>query len=341
MSESLIKSSLRSFLKAFFFFIGAFLSLMLMLLVFSAIGGGGDELPNNFSPEIQPNALGVRKKLAQTSPVILEVDIKGTIGTKELNQSHMENLLVESREDTLKDRVKGILLRINSPGGTMNDADGIYRAILEYKTQYKVPVFAYVDGLCASGGMYVACAADKVYATDESLIGSIGVITSSFVNVYQLMEKLGINSLTLSAGKGKDNLNPLRPWAPDEDKNLNSIIHYYYDSFVDLIVKHRPVNKEALIKEYGANIFPAEVAVKNGFIDGAGETRGSVLKKLLAALSIEDDFYQVVSLKSTDWLSQIIRAESPLFTGSFKHEIFFEGQLPKELSGKPLYLYRP
>lgn len=339
MSDSLIRSSLRSFLIAFFAFMGIFLSFLIIALLISTFGATDDEVPNNYSPEIQANANGIRKKLSKSAPVILELDINGTIGTLELNQRNIENLLIESRENSLKnDRVKGVLVRINSPGGTVSDADGIYRALLNYKARHNVPIYAYADGLCASGGMYVACGADKIYASDVSLIGSIGVITPPFVNVYQLMEKLGVNALTLYAGKGKDDLNPLRPWTADEDKNLKEVINYYYNSFVDIVVKHRQISKDALVKDYGANIFPAEQAVKMGLINGTGETRESTLKKLLEFLSIEDDFYQVVSLKSTDWLSQLINAAFPL---SIKHEITLDGQLPKELSGKPLYLYRP
>ena len=94
----------------------------------------------------------------------------------------------------------------------MVDADGIYRAIKHYKEQYQVPVIAYVDGLCASGGMYIACAADKIYATDVSLVGSVGVLFPSFMNFSKLLDTVGVQSLTISSCKGKDDMNPLRPW---------------------------------------------------------------------------------------------------------------------------------
>ncbi len=343
MSDSLARSSLRAFLTAFFAFLGILLSFVAIILFFSSISESEESVPSEYSVEIQPNANNVRKKLAKTAPVILELEVNGVIGSIELNQAKIANLLLESRENTLADdRVKGILLRITSPGGTINDADGIYRAIKDYKARYNVPVYAYADGLCASGGMYVACAADKVYASDVTLVGSIGVITSSFMNVHQLMEKLGVSALTVYEGKGKDELNPLREWKPDEDKSIKEIIKYYYASFVDLVTENRPgVNKEALINEYGAQVFPATVAAKIGYIDEAGASRNSTLKHLLQALSIEDDFYQVVSLKSTNWLSQLINTESPALTGKITHELTYEGQLPRELLNKPLYLYKP
>lgn len=343
MTDSIIRSSWRALLTAFFTFTGIILSITLAILFFSAFSDSEESISNDYSIAIQPNADGIRKKLADSAPVILELDISGVIGALELNQQKVENLLVESRENTLKDdRVKAVLLKINSPGGTITDADGIYRAIKEYKLRYGVPVFAYADGLCASGGMYVACAADKIYASGVTIVGSIGVITSSFVNVHQLMEKLGITALTLSEGKDKDALNPLRPWAPDEDKNLKEVIQYSYNKFVDLVVSNRPqISKEALINTYGAQIFPAETAAKIGLIDSAVESRSSVLKKLLAAIGIEDDYYQVVSLKSTNWLSQLVNSESGGFNGVIRHEIGLHGDLPKELLGKPLYLYQP
>lgn len=341
MPDSIFKSALRAFFIAFFALIGVMFAFVVLGISLSSFTGSDETLPTDYSVEIQPNAENVRKEQKATAPVILELDINGVIGAVDLNQRKIEKLLIESRENTLKDdRVKGILLKINSPGGTITDADGIYRALKEYKNRYEVPIFAYADGLCASGGMYVACAADKVYASDVTLVGSIGVITGSYLNLHQLMEKLGVSALTLSEGKGKDELNPLRPWGKDEDKNIKEVIQYYYTSFVDIIVKNRPaVNKEALINTYGAKIFPAEVGASIGLVDGANESRNSTLKKLLEHLSIEDDFYQVISLKSTNWLSQLINTESPALTGKIKHELTFDGQLPKELLGKPLYLY--
>lgn len=341
MSDSILKSSFQSFLKAIFGCLGLFIGLVLLVALFSLFSSSEETISSDYTTEIQPNADSVRKELSSSAPVILELDISGVIGALDLTQRKIERLLIESREGSLKtNRVKGILLKINTPGGTITDADGIYRALQDYKSRYEVPIFAYADGICASGGMYVACAADKVYASDVTIAGSIGVITGSYLNLHQLMEKVGVSSLTLSEGKGKDDLNPLRPWKPDEDKNIKEVIQYYYNSFVDLIVHHRPnVNKEALVNTYGAQIFPAPKAAEIGLLDGAGESRNSTLKKLLSALSIEDDFYQVVSLKSSNWLSQLINTESPAVTGKLKHEWIYEGQLPKELLNKPLYLY--
>ena len=199
---------------------------------------------------------------------------------------------------------------------------------------------AYVDGLCASGGMYVACAADEVYATDTSIVGSIGVLTSPFLNFSKLMEKVGIGALTISAGKGKDDLDPLRPWREGEDKNIQDLITYYYHSFVDLVTKNRPkVDRNALINTYGAQVFPAAEAERIGYIDGIG-SRESTLMKLLVSIGIEDDYYQVIHLENSNWWNQLLKADSPLLTGKVKHELLVDGELPLHFFNQPLYLFR-
>lgn len=336
------KSAVKALLVVFCSVFGFFLAILAFVFLVQSIEQSEEEIPNEYSMTIRPNAKGVRKRLSKSAPAILELEINGIIGTPELSQQTVESMLVESRENSLSDdRVKGILLHINSPGGTINDADGIYRALLAYKSRYKVPVFAYTDGLCASGGMYIACAADEIYSAHTTLVGSIGVISPPFLNVVDLMNKIGVSSLTISAGIGKDELNPLRPWTKDEDKPVQEIIQHYYNDFVNLITTHRPkVSKENLIEVYGAKVFPGNKAAEIGFVDGSGYSREDVLGKLLAKLDIEDDYYQVVTLESTSWLAQLFKAESPLFTGKIQHEFKVFGNIPEYMAGKPLYLYQ-
>lgn len=343
MHDSLLKGALRSLLKTFSAILGFFLAFIAIAYLYDAIESTEETIPNDYSAEIRPNALGVRKTLSSDAPVILEIEISGLIGTLELDQRKVEQILVESRENSLKgNRIKGILLVINSPGGAVTDADGIYRALLEYKRQHKVPIFAFVDGLAASGGYYIALAADEVHATTTSLVGSIGVITSPFINVSELMQKIGVSALTISRGIGKDDLDPLRPWKKDEDKNMQQLIEVLYNDFVGLVATHRPkVDKTLLLKEYGAKVFIADEAKKIGLIDETGSSRSSTLQKLLVRLGIEDDYYQVVRLESTNWLNQLFKSKSDLMKGRLVHEVVIEGTLPERLQGKPLYLYRP
>ncbi|HEY4831521.1 MAG TPA: S49 family peptidase [Waddliaceae bacterium] len=346
MQKSIFNSALRSFLVTLFAMFGiAFGMIPLMLTLIWLLTTSEDkmDIESQYAPTIVSNAEGVRKKISSTAPVILKINMEGFIGSEKFNMHTVHQQLIESREGHFKDgRVKALLLHLNTPGGTVADADGIYRAIKAYKEHYKVPVFAFVDGMCASGGMYIAAAADKIYATDASLVGSVGVLLNPFFNLSKLMEKIGVESLTLSAGKGKDDMNPFRPWKSGEDEPYKMIVDYYYNHFVDVVTSNRPeVNRSRLISDYGARIFPAEKALDMGFIDGSGYSFNDTLRLLAKQIGIQDDYYQVVKMEKTISLGDLFRSDSVMMTGIVKHQL----ELPLELDSKQmnqfLYLYLP
>ncbi len=345
MRESIFKSGLRALFVTFFGFVGIFIAFLFVAIFFATANETSKEIERTYKVEIVANAQGVRKHQSATAPVILKVNINGVIGSEFLNMNTINDMLIESREGTLKgDRVKGILLSINSPGGTVVDADGIYNLLRAYKEQYKVPIYAIVDnGMCLSGGMYVAVAADKIYSSDTSLIGSIGVIIGPFMNVVQLLEKIGVEALILSDGKGKDNLGPFHTWEPGEKKNFQDLVASFYNNFVNVVASERPqLTKDQLIKDYGARVFTAQKAYEIGLIDGTGFNYRSALKALLKEMGIEDDFYQVVELQKKKWYMELFKSESPLLTGKVKHQISIAGEdLDSSISNQFLYLYRP
>lgn len=344
MRESIFSSSVRSFFIGLFGMAGIVFGLILGFSLLSAITGSSDsDIDTDYSTEILPNASGVRKKLSNDAPVILQMNINGVIGADDLDMKNFRQQLVESREGSLaNDRVKALLLNIQTPGGTVVDSDGIYRAIKTYKEQYKVPVYAFVDGLCASGGMYVACAADKIFATDTSIIGSVGVVTPPFMNVSQLMDKFGVQSLTLTAGKDKDSMNPFRPWLPGESENFQQLIDYYYNDFVNIVTHNRPnLSKEKLTKDYGAKIYPAKIAQEYGYIDESGISLRETLKRLAQEIGIQDDYYQVVTL-SKPWYTGLFKTSGMnAFSGVVKHQFDLGPESHPKLSNQFLYLYRP
>ncbi|MCE5318145.1 MAG: S49 family peptidase [Parachlamydia sp.] len=343
MPESLLAISLRSFLKAFFTLLGICLAFIPLILIFSLFSKSESEPESHFSMAYLPNAEGERKVVSKSAPVILSIPIIGVVGTDNVTMHHIRDMLVESREGSLKkDRVKALFLHIETPGGTVVDADGIYHAIKAYKEKYNVPVYAYVDGLCASGGMYIASAADKVYASNVSLVGSVGVLIPALLNFSKLINTVGIESLTLSAGIGKDELNPLRPWKPGEQDAMQAIVNNYYEQFVSIVTTARPkLDKEKLVQEYGAHVYPAKQAEEYGFIDGSGLSRNETLKLLLKKLNIEDHYYQVVQLEKESWYNTLFSSESPIRTGQIKHQLQLTKGLSMEMMNQPLYLYQP
>lgn len=345
--ESQPRGFWKSFFHAFAATAGICFAIIFIITVSGIIFGSGEnptEIEYSFSPKILANAQDVRKELPETAPVILQINIKGIIGLDSLTADRMRELLIESREQTLaKNRVKAVLLNINSPGGSAIDSDSIYNLIKNYKATYKVPVYTFVDGLCASGGLYIACASDKIYASDASIIGSVGVLVPSVLNFYNLLTNLGIQSKTLSAGKDKDELNPVRQWGADEGKNYQELVNSLYQTFIDAVVSNRPkVDREKLIVEYGAHIFPADKAVEIGYIDGNGYNYSKALALLAKDAGLGKDEYQVIELKEKNWLFSWLKGQSS--PGSLKFEVNHRLDLPKEYDAKLmnqfLYLHR-
>ena len=240
-------------------------------------------------------------------------------------------------------RVKGILLHINSPGGDAIDSNDIYRMIKAYKEKYHIPVFVFVDGLCASGGMYIASSADQIFASPPSVIGSIGVIMGPFFNVSQAMEKVGVESKSLTAGLDKDMLNRFRPWKAGEDESLKAVLTSMYNLFVQVVTENRPKVENKLLTEYGAQVFDGPSAQLIGYIDQANASYEQALAALLQAAQVNpQEPYQIVELKPKyDWVSALMNAESTLFTGKIEHHLNLSGQKTPKLSSPFAYLYDP
>lgn len=322
-------SSLRAFFTALFAVAGAFVGLILIFFAFYGIASLTEEDSLDSGVKIMADANGNRKKLDSEAPVLLQIHLSGQIGKDEVKSSKIEEILLKSREDKFKeDRVKGILLVIDSPGGSVNDSDIIYRALRQYKERYNVPVFAFANGLCASGGYYIACASDKIYASDVSLVGSVGVLWfPPFINISETLKKIGADPLTLYAGKDKDAMNILRPWKEGETTYYQGLIDAFYDHFTRVVTVNRPaVDPKELVDNYGAKLFPAAEAQKIGFIDVANANLSQVIAELAVAAGIEKETkYQVIAFETRNWWQRTFKSESPFMTGSVKHELILPG----------------
>lgn len=341
--ESIFVSALRSFAKMFFAVCGLFLAFIVMSLIYGSIADT-DSSPIEPKTKIKylPDAEGNRA-ISSTSPVVLQINIHGVIGDpKGINTDSIQSILLDSRQNTLKgDRVKAILLHMNTPGGAVVDSDNIYRMIREYKARYKVPVFAYVDGLCASGGMYVSSSADKMFAGPASTVGSVGVIIGPFFNVVDALGKIGVTPKTITEGLDKDMMTPFRTWKPDESAPLQALTAYFYHRFVDIVTEARPrLSKEKLISDYGAKVFDPVKAQELGYVDVANSSRSMALLALLEEAKIpKDQTYQVIALEpKSEWISEIFQSSSPIFTGKIEHSFDFGG-LP--IRDQMAYLYDP
>lgn len=339
--ESIFSSALRIFFSSLTAVLGIAVALVLITLSFFSLSSPVT-VADKTSMIVAPDANGNRELLSDSAPVVLRINIHGVIGSKDLSSKTLEAQLLDSQVAPLKDRVKAIFLHMNTPGGGADDANNMYTSLLEYKEKYKVPIYMFIDGLCASGGIYISAAADKIYSSPVGIIGSVGVIMGPAFNFADLMQQYGVKTLTLTRGKDKDMLSPFRPWKPNEDAPLQDLIDYDYHRFVDVVTQARPrLDKDKLINDYGAHVFAPPKAAELGYIDDGNSSYSKALADLVKQAGIEGS-YQVIELKVLHpVLSELIEGKAPILSGKLRHEISLPGDFPSELLSRPLYLYLP
>jgi protease-4 len=210
------------------------------------------------------------------SAKILLLDIDGILSEQPESSTFgliaREGIVARVREEleTARDdpRIVAVVLRIESPGGTVSASDLLYREIARFKQEKKVPVLAQMMGVAASGGYYVAMSADAVYAEPTTITGSIGVLFAG-VNVTGLMKKLGIEDQTLKAGERKDAGSPLRPMTPAERTELQGVLDDLHARFREVVTAGRPKLAPERVRELSdGRIFVGPQALETGLVDG-------------------------------------------------------------------------
>lgn len=175
-------------------------------------------------------------------------------------------------------RIKGVLLRINSPGGTVATSQEVNQAVQELRKEK--PVVATMGDVAASGGYYVACACDKIYANPGTLTGSIGVILNG-MNFKGLADKVGVQPQVVKSGLFKDIASPYRPMTDEERKILQALIDDSYDQFVTAVSEGRKMKVDDVKKIADGRIYSGRQAKKIGLVDELG-SQADALKALQA-----------------------------------------------------------
>lgn len=188
------------------------------------------------------------------------------------------------------DRIKAVVLRINSPGGSILAAEKIYQEIIDLKESGKKVVVSMGD-LAASGGYYLSAPADSIFASENTLTGSIGVF-SVIPNVTELLnEKVGMHFDTVRTGPHSADFTTVYPWSEGESKYLQSRTDYYYDLFLQRVADGRDMSVEDVHKVAQGRIWTGSKALENGLIDGIGELDDAIAS---AASLAELDEYRLV-----------------------------------------------
>jgi protease IV len=254
----------------------------------------------------------------KSGPKILMVDVSGTLTTRAESGSFglggRDSPTARFREEIERalddDAIAALLLRIDSPGGTVIASEMIYREVRRFKEKTKRPVIAQMIGAGASGAYYVAMAADEVRAYPSTVTGSIGVIIAG-LNFSGLMDRFGVADQTITTGPFKDTGSPLRPMRPDERAQLQSVARDLFASFLDVVQAGRPKLSRARIEELAdGRIYSANQALAVGLIDAVGDLPEAV-EATKAAAGIEGPARVVVYHRPGEEPENLFWARAP------------------------------
>jgi protease-4 len=209
----------------------------------------------------------------QTQPNLQIIELNGPIMI-------VDDILAKIQKAKTDTHIKGILLKVNSPGGAVAPSVEIAYAIKELN--HIKPVVAYASGIMASGSYYASIWATKIVANPGSMIGSIGVIMQS-VDASELMAKIGIKTQTVKMGAYKEAGTPTRAWTKIERDELQKITKNTYEMFISDVANARKLDTKNHKKYANAHIFTASQAKKVGLVDNVATI--SIAKKMLIGLS--------------------------------------------------------
>jgi protease-4 len=185
------------------------------------------------------------------------------------------------------DNTRGVILRINSPGGSPVQAQNIYDEMRRLRKKYpNIPLYAVVEDICASGGYYVAAAADRIYVTRSSIVGSIGVRMDGF-GVTGLMEKLGVERRLITAGKNKGFLDPFLPEDPKQKEYAQAMVEEIHQQFIGDVRQGRGKRLKETPDMFSGLIWTGEKSIELGLADGYG-TLDEVARDVIKADVIVD-----------------------------------------------------
>lgn len=234
---------------------------------------------------------------------IAVVSLRGIITSAEpgsLTETMVEDLKLQLKQAADDDKVKAIVLHVDSPGGEVTASDIIYNAVRRVRDERKKPVVVYMGSLAASGGYYVACGGSWLMAHETTLTGSIGVIMQT-LNYEQLMGKVGVSTVTFKSGQFKDMLSGSRQMTDAEKEYVQNMVMQTYGKFVGIVARERKLDENALRSgPADGRVISGKDAKEAKLINGLGE--------------LEDAYAKAMELANVKGAT-IIRYDSPFKLG--------------------------
>jgi protease-4 len=234
--------------------------------------------------------------------------------------------------------VRALLLRIDSPGGSVTPCDIIYNEIMKFKKEKQIPIIVEMGDMTASGGVYIAASADMILAHPTTVTGSIGVI-AQFMSAKDLFEKIGIKGETIKSGDKKDMGSPFRSLTEDERALLQEVINSMYERFLSIILEGRRNLDDKHLRAFAdGRIFTAKKALEYGLIDAIGYTEDAIA--LAEKQGYADNATIITYSRPGHYVSNIFSSSAP--TGSTINLLNIDSSFLEERFGmRFMYMMQP
>lgn len=239
------------------------------------------------------------------------------------------------------DNVKAIVLQVDSPGGALTSCEEALKYLKDLKEKYPKPIIASFRSMAASGGYYISMIADKIYANESTLTGSIGVI-SQFINLSGLMDKYGVKMFTIKSGRNKDSLSPFREPREDELNYWQDMTKEFVEQFINVVEESRGDKIKGNRDEiFDGRVFSGKMALEIGLIDSIG-TLQDAIKDAAKLGEIEDEEPYII--KKPEEKENLINLLLSNISAEIKPKSvisYYEEIMSAKYIGVPMYIYIP
>ena len=258
------------------------------------------------------------------------INVDGVIAN-DANNDTIVDLLKDARKDP---NVAGVIMHINSPGGSVYASEKIYKEIKKLQEENK-PVYSVMQELAASGGYYISAPCDKIFASNETFTGSIGVIMQSY-SLEGLFEKYGIKEQNITTGKMKDAGSPGKALDKEEKEYLQNLVDSAFSRFVKVVADGRDMSEADVRKLADGRVYDGSQALENGLVDKIGDL-DDAYKDMAKEYNLSDPMLVEKSDVFSNFSKYFPGFKS--FTDKPKSELQILQELMNSESKKPLYLY--
>lgn len=303
--------------------------LALLVLLVSLFTEGNEIDENKISKEALDKFYQMdEEELYGSNPMqkISVINVDGVIAN-DANNDTVVDMLEDARKDP---SVVGVIMHINSPGGSVYASEKIYKEINKLKETNK-PVYAVMQELAASGGYYISAPCDKIFASNETFTGSIGVIMQSY-SLEGLFEKYGIKEQNITTGKMKDAGSPGKALDKEEREYLQNLVDSAFARFVKVVADGRNMSEADVRKLADGRIYDGSQAVENGLVDSIGDLEAAY-KDMAKEYNLSDP----LAVEKVDVFSNFSKY-LPGFKSN-KSDLEVLEEMMKAEGLKPMYLY--